>query len=354
MSHVVGSPRAVLCGLGSHLPERIVTNAEVAGRLGITEKWIEQRSGVLERHRIAVGESTGDLAVEAGRRALESSGGGADVLVLATTTPDHSLPATAPSVADRLGMTGAQAFDINAGCTGFIYGLSVAEGLVRGGGAERVLLIAADTLSTVTDPHDQNTAPILADGAGAVVIRMGHESEAGALGPFDLGSDGGNADLLAIAAGGSRQRSTGKPTVERDYCLLMEGREVFKHAVSRMSDSSRRVVDRAGWQLDSVDAVIPHQANIRICVEVARRLGIAVERCLSNIAKVGNTSAASIPVLLDQAATAGALKPGHRVVLTAFGSGLTWGSTTLTWPAISRSEIPVSDDDPVNMWPRAG
>jgi 3-oxoacyl-[acyl-carrier-protein] synthase-3 len=327
---------AVLAGLGGCLPPRQVTNAELAGYLDTSDEWIRGRTGIGARHWVEPGTSTGDLAVEAGGRALRSAGTHqVDAVVVATTTPDRLCPATAPEVAYRLGLAGPAAYDVAAVCTGFLYGLANAVGMIAAGNARRVLLIGAETYSTIIDPNDRTTAVIFADGAAAVVLRAGEPDEPGAIGPCDLGSDGGNSDLIRIVAGGSRQRSAGRRTQPGDHYFQMRGKEVYRHAVDRMGSSALGALGRAGWAVADVDRFVPHQANGRISVAVADRLGIAADRVLANIEQVGNTAAASIPLLLAEASADGRLRPGHRVLLAAFGGGLTWAATTLTWPRVT-------------------
>src|SRR4051812_31465719 len=223
---------AVICGLGASLPPRVVTNAMLAERLDTTDAWIHTRTGIRQRHVVDTGVATSDLAVEAGRRALHSAGvRDVDMVVLATTTPDHPCPATAPDVATRLGLGSVPAFDIAAVCSGFVYGLGVGAGAILGGLGDRVLVIGAEAFSTILNPEDRTTAPIFGDGAGAVVLRRGEASEPGALQRFDLGSDGELSELIAIPAGGSRQRSSGLPPDPDDRFFRMQGRPVFKHAV---------------------------------------------------------------------------------------------------------------------------
>ncbi|MBZ3905530.1 beta-ketoacyl-ACP synthase III [Streptomyces griseiscabiei] len=331
---VSAPPAAVLCGLAGWVPSRTVTNEQLAGRLGTDDAWIRARTGIRTRHAVEPGQATSDLAVEAGRRALASAGpGGADAVLLATTTPDHPCPATAPAVAARLGLTGAAAFDIGAVCAGFVHGLASAAGLIAAGIARRVLLIGADTYSTIVDPLDRGNAILFGDGAGAVVLRAGHPDEPGAVGHFDLGSDGTHEDLITVAAGGSRGRSRpGEPSREERH-FAMRGREVYRHAVTRMAESARTTLTRAGRKTDDVDHFVPHQANLRILYAVADDLGLPRERCATHVESVGNTGAASIPLALADAASRGVLRPGDRLLLTAFGGGLTWGSCLLTWPA---------------------
>lgn len=322
---------AVICGLGYWLPPNVVTNEDLHARLGTSAEWIYSRTGISSRHVVPPGVATSDLAVEAGARALASSGGiEIQALILATTTPDRPCPATAPEVASRLGMTGIAAFDISAVCTGFLYGLATAAGFIAAGLAEQVLLIAADTFSTLLDPTDRTTVPIFGDGAGAVVLRRGTTDEPGAIGKMVLGSDGERSDLIAVEAAEPQQRAV---TVKEGY-FRMQGREVFRHAVERMGIAATSAVEAAGWKMDEIDRLVAHQANARITSFVASELGIPPDQQVQNIEHVGNTAAASIPVLLAEATVRRHLAPGNRVLLTAFGGGLTWGATTVVWPKL--------------------
>lgn len=334
-SETVTGDHAVICGIGYWLPARVVTNAELCARLDTSEDWILSRTGISCRRRIEPGEATSDLAVEAGDAALKSAGGlSVDAVVLATTTPDYRCPATAPAVASRLGLGGVAAFDVSAVCSGFLYGLATAAGFIAAGMAERVLLIAADAFSTLLDPDDRTTVPIFGDGAGAVVLRRGRAGEPGAVGPVVLGSDGDRSELIMVKAGGSRQRSQGLVSDSTSQYFQMQGREVFREAIERMSAAGTRALTAVGWKLSDVDRLAAHQANARISAALASALGLRRDAVVQNIAEVGNTAAASIPVLLAQAALSGTLEPGHRVLLVAFGGGLTWGAATLTWPKL--------------------
>lgn len=329
---------AVIAGVGSYLPPRVVTNDDLAARLDTDDEWIRTRTGMSVRHVVEPGGATSDLAVEAGRRALASAGGGGvDTVILATTTPDRQVPPTAPEIAARLGLGTTAAFDLSAACAGFLYGLSSAAGLIATGAAERVLLIGADAFTTMVDPDDRATVVLFGDAAGAVLLRAGEAGEPGAVGAPVLGSDGSLADLIQVPAGGSRSRSSGPPSKQpdpNDVYFKMNGRETFRHAVQRMSEASRTAVARSGWQLTDVDRLCAHQANLRILAAVADELGFEPQRRLSNVAEIGNTAAASLPTLLAMAAADGSLRAGHRVLLTAFGGGLSWGAATLTWPDI--------------------
>lgn len=324
-------PAAVVAGVGACLPARRVGNEELSEQLGRSAAWMFQRSGIRFRHVVEPGTSSGDLAVVAGRRALERAGvGEVAAVVVATTSPDRPCPGTAPDVASRLGLTGAAALDVQAVCAGFVYGLGVAQGLIAAGTAASALVIGVDALSLSVAPDDP-TSMLFGDGAGAVVLRAGHRAEPGALGPCVLGSDGGGRDLITVRGGGCEERSRASG-VPADPYMRLEGREVFRQALEHMESASLAALDAAGWKPQDVDRIVAHQANARILAMLAERLGVAPERALSNIEQVGNTSAASVPVLLDHAARAGNLEPGHRVLLTAFGGGLAWGATTLVWP----------------------
>ncbi|MFK4106604.1 beta-ketoacyl-ACP synthase III [Streptomyces sp. NPDC019531] len=331
----------MICGLGGFVPPRTVTNEELETRLHTSDDWIRTRTGIRSRHVIEAGQATSDLAVAAGRRALDSAGTqSVDAVVVVTTTPDRPCPATAPAVAGRLGLTGAAAFDLNAVCTGFVYGLATVAGLIATGVADRALLIGADTYSTIVDPEDRTNAVVFGDGAGAVVLRAGAPTEPGAVGPFDLGSDGTGEELIMVAAGGSRQRSSPGEPSRSDRHFSMRGQEVFRQAVTRMTTSANAALHATGWKADDVDHLVPHQANARILRAVAAELGVPGERCVSNIESVGNTGAASIPLALAEAAHHQNIQTSGRVLLTAFGGGLTWGSCTLRWPTLSKIEHP--------------
>ncbi|WP_416971084.1 beta-ketoacyl-ACP synthase III [Streptomyces sp. 4F14] len=323
---------AVVCGLGTWVPPYALTNDELATLVDTSDAWIRSRTGIGRRHIADASTATSDLAVEAGGRALKSASGpggrDVDAVIVATTTPDHPCPATAPLVAARLGLGTVAAFDVAAVCTGFLYGLATGAGLIAAGTAARVLVIGAETFSRILDPADRAARAIFGDGAGAVVLRAGDPAEPGALGTFDLGSDGNGSDLITVRTGGSRHpHPTAGDTA--DPYFRMNGKAVFRGAVERMTESSRRVL--AGRR---PDLVVAHQANLRILHAVADRLGVDRADCYVNLDRVGNTAAASIPLALGDAGRDGALVPGRQVLLTAFGGGLTWGATTLTWPDI--------------------
>jgi len=317
-----------ITGLGSYLPEQVVTNEDFAKRLDTSDEWIRTRTGIRERHYAAPDEATSDLATAAGRAALKDAGLTADdvdVIIVATTTPDHPVPATAPIVAARLGRT-CTAFDLNAACSGFVYGLQVGAGMAAGGST--VLLIGAETLTRYVDPDDRSIAVLFGDGAGAVVLQR---DDAATIGPFDLGSDGSELEILWMRAGGSREPFDPIAHAEASSRMSMRGGDVYRHAVTRMTSSSQIVLEAASITIDDIDLMVGHQANLRILEAVGQRLGVPEDRCHVTVDRHGNTSAASIPLALDDARQQGLLEPGARLLLTAFGGGLTWGSCILTW-----------------------
>ena len=328
-------PAAVLTGLGGWLPGVVVTNDDLAAQVDTSDEWIRRRTGIRERRRVGPGGSPSEVAIEAGRLALKAAGTTmVDAVVLATTTPDQPCPATAPAVASALGLTGAAAFDVNAVCTGFLYALATASGLIAAGHAGTVLLIGAETYSSILSPRDRTTLAIFGDGAGAAVLQAGAADEPGAVGRCVLGSDGDHRDLIQVPAGGSRQRLSGCPAEPGDQYFQMQGPKTYSHAVERMTRSATDALGMVGWTPADVDRFVAHQANARIIDAVGARLGVPEERQLSNIARVGNTAAASIPLLMAESVLAGDLQPGHRTLLAAFGGGLTWGATTLIWPDV--------------------
>ncbi|WP_409060690.1 beta-ketoacyl-ACP synthase III [Streptomyces sp. SYP-A7185] len=330
------SPTAVVRGIGAWVPPRVVTNEELAAELDTSDEWIRSRTGIARRHIADPGTATSDLAVEAGRRALKSASlDAADCVIVATTTPDRICPATAPLVASRLGLGTAAAFDVGAVCTGFLYALAAGAGLVTAGTAHSVLVLGADTFSSILDPADRSTRAVFGDGAGGVVLTAGDAGEPGALGHFDLASDGTGSGLITVPSGGSRDPIRAGSVERADPYFRMEGKAVFRNAVERMAASARRVAEERGWSVADVDLLVAHQANLRIMHAVADQMRLPRERCAVNVDRVGNTAAASIPLALADAADDGTLRPGHRVVLTAFGGGLTWGSCALRWPDLT-------------------
>jgi len=308
---------AEIVGLGVAVPETVVTNAPIAERLGITERWIETRTGIRERRVAQEGERLFELAAAAGERALAAAGvgpGDVDLLLVATTSNDELMPGASPRVAAALGAERAAAIDVNAACAGFVSALAVACGQIESGRTGTVLMIGADLMTQLIDPDDRATAAVFGDGAGAVVMRGADE---GRVGPIVLGADGANADLIYTP------KATG--------LTVMQGHETFRHAVDRMSEVTAAAAAAAGIDLDDVDLFVYHQANARILRSVGERLDLPAERVVDCIGKFGNTSAASIPLALEEARLAGDLTPGARVLVGAFGAGLTWGATVIEW-----------------------
>ncbi|MFG2003999.1 beta-ketoacyl-ACP synthase III [Spirillospora sp. NPDC048911] len=322
---------AVIEGIGGCLPPRSVDNDEIAERLDTSDGWIRSRTGIARRRSVDTGTATSDLAVAAGRAALKSARvDGADLVIVATTTPDHRCPSTAPDVAARIGLGEVPAFDLNAVCSGFVYALAVAAAQIRAGAYRRVLVIGADTYTTIVDPDDRVTAPIFGDGAGAVLIRRGEPGEPGAVVATELGSAGSGREAAIVPAGGSR---TPDISDDRSRFLHLNGRQTYLEAVERMSAATRAVLARAGWETADLVAFVAHQANQRILDAVGERLGVSEPHRVTNIRNLGNTAAASIPLAMVHAADRQAVTPGSRTALAAFGGGLTWGAVALTWPA---------------------
>lgn len=324
-------------GIGTQLPDRVVTNHDWAAMLDTDDEWIRSRTGIVERRFAGADESTGTLAAAAARAALADAGlapGDLGAIIVATTTPDRPMPGVAVGVAAGLGVEVA-ALDVQAVCAGFVTALRVAAPLVAGG---PVLVIGAETMSRIIDHTDRGTAVLFGDGAGAVVL--GHAGatahahpafgRGGTMGPFDLGSDGTQVGILEVPAGGSLAPATEQTVAAGAHTMRMHGPEVYRNAVTRMAASSQAVLDAAGLAAGDVDVLVAHQANGRILDAVARRLGVPQERCQVSVDRHGNTSAASIPLALADAAADGLARPGARVLLTAFGSGLSWASCLLT------------------------
>jgi 3-oxoacyl-[acyl-carrier-protein] synthase III len=318
----VAAPPLVRCGaemigVGTALPATIVPNATVAEELGIDAEWILKRTGIEERRSAQPGERLFEFAAAAGAEALAEAGVAAaevDLIVVATTSNEDLMPAAAPRVADVLGATEAACYDVNSACTGFLSAVSVACGQIESGRAVNVLVIGADLMMPLTDPSDRATAAVFADGAGAVLMRGTLESR---VGPIVLRSDGSKADLIKID--------------RNELVIRMQGHETFRYAVDLMSSSTTEAVALAGLTLDDVDLFVYHQANARILRAVGERLSLAPSRVINSIAKLGNTSAATIPLALAQAKHAGQLRQGARVLLGAFGAGVSWGATVIEW-----------------------
>ena len=321
--------RSQIIGIGSFLPQTILTNAELSKRVDTSDEWIRERTGITQRHIVAEGEKTSDLALAAGAAALKNAGVSAselDLVICCTTTPDETFPATATVVQSRLGMTRGAAFDLQAVCSGFIYGLSVTDNMIRGGQARTVLLIGAESMSRLLDWSDRGTCVLFGDGAGAVVMRAGESSggngDRGVLNTH-IFSDGRMHDLLYVDGGPSSTRTTGY--------LRMQGKEVFKHAVTNIAAAISASAGQAGLTIADIDWFVPHQANQRILDGTARKLGIPPQKVVSTVALHGNTSAASVPLALATAVADGRIKRGDLVLLEAMGGGFTWGAALVRW-----------------------
>ncbi len=321
--------RSVVQGCGAYLPERIVTNGELAARVETSDEWIQQRTGIRQRHIAADGEFTSHLAIKASQRALDHAGIKAsdlDLIVLATATPDETFPATATRVQAELGMTRGAAFDVQAVCAGFVYAVSVADSLIKNGVASTALVIGAETFSRILDWNDRGTCVLFGDGAGAIVLKAeqgkGTAADRGILANA-LHSDGRQHDILYVDGGPSSTRTTG--------FLRMEGKEVFKHAVVNMAAVVGEVLEKAGLEPKDIDWLVPHQANKRIIDGTGRKLGLPAERVVVTVDKHANTSAASIPLALDTAVKDGRIKKGDLLLMEGIGGGLAWGASLVRW-----------------------
>jgi 3-oxoacyl-[acyl-carrier-protein] synthase-3 len=321
--------RSVVLGCGSYLPRRVLPNAELSRMVDTSDEWITQRTGIRERHIAAEGENTSDMAIAAARAALTAAGVDAqsiDLIVLATSTPDNTFPAAAVSVQAGLGITHGAAFDLQAVCSGFVFGLATADGLLKTGAFKRALVIGSETFSRILDWNDRTTCVLFGDGAGAVVLDAqqmpGTREDRGIL-TSHLRSDGRHKAKLYVDGGPSSTQTVGH--------LRMEGRAVFKHAVAMITDVIEQAFKTTGYTADDVDWFVPHQANKRIIDDTARKLGIAPEKVVTTVDKHGNTSAASIPLALTAAVADGRIKRGDLVMLEAMGGGFTWGATLLRW-----------------------
>ena len=329
----MGERAVTIAGVGSALPERVVPNSYFESILDTNDEWIRERTGIRSRRFASDGETTSTLATTAARAALASAGIApeqVDMIIVGTLTPDRPLPATAVMVQQQLGI-GGPAFDLNAACAGFSYGMSVGTAMVASGQADTVVVIGAETLSRILDMTDRSTCILFGDGAGAVVLTP--SAEPGVIGNL-LEADGSGADLLTIPAGGVETPTTPETVADGGHLLKMpNGREVYKRAVHGMTGACRELLEKSGHTADEISLLIPHQANARIMATVAKQLGVPPERCAIDVEEVGNTSAASIPIALDHAWRAGRLEPGDLVLLTSFGAGLAWGANLLRWTA---------------------
>ena len=322
---MTGLPVSV-CGWGTAVPERRLSNADLERMVDTNDSWIIERTGIRERRIAADAESAADLGTAAARRALELAGMDASelgVIVVATASPDYYFPATATLIGERLGAAGVPGYDLSAACTGFVFALAQAYGQVASGLTDSALVVGAEVFSRLLDWDDRSTCVLFGDGAGAVVLRA-NGSNSGLLG-FELGSNGEGGDLLKVAAAGHSRSPAAGPYV------TMDGPQVYKFATTVSVESAERVLDAIGMTVDDVDVFVPHQANLRIIEHAARRLGIPAEKVVANVDRYGNTSAASIPICLDEAYRSGRIRPGDVVLMVGFGGGLSWGSCVMEW-----------------------
>lgn len=323
-------PMVEIVSMGRYLPDRVLTNHDLEEMLDTSDEWIQNRTGIRER-RIADDETTpADMGAEAARRAMEKTGvnaGEVDILIVATATPDRWLPSTACDIQARIGCTNAASFDIMAACSGFLYGLSMAEGYLVAGRGEIALVVSAEKMSSIVDWSDRSTCVLFGDGAGAAVVRAS-EGEAGILSSY-LRSDGRLSDLLYRPAGGAAVPLDAEGLERGDHLVKMKGREVFKNAVREMAEASDMALKQAGLTPEDVTLLVPHQANIRIIEATARYAGVPRDKVYVNLDRFGNMSSATVPIALDEARECGRIEPGDHVLLTAFGAGLTWGAMAL-------------------------
>ena len=324
--------RSRIIGTGHFLPERILTNKDLETLCDTTDEWIRQRTGIEQRHAARPGDGTSDLCTPASRMAIESAGltpADIDLLICCTTTPDYIFPATACVIADNLGMGTKPAFDLNAACSGFIYGLATADAFVRSGAYKTVLLTGGELATNRVSYKKRDTAVLFGDGAGAVVLR-GEEGDRGVL-TTHLWSDGSGREVLWLPAGGSKIPVTAQNVDDDINTIHMKGKDLFRRAVIEFANAVNVALEAAGMTFNDIDLFIPHQANVRIIEAVAERMGLPAEKCVVNIQKVGNCTAGSIPLALSQARNEGRVKDGQVLLLASFGAGLTWASAVVRW-----------------------
>ena len=321
-----------ITGVGSYVPERIVTNADLEKTVDTTDEWITSRTGIRARRIAAENEFTSDLAAKAAERALQMAGVKAeevDLIILATITPDMPFPSTACLVQQKIGAYRAAAFDLEAACSGFIFGLEIGQQFIMSRTYETVLVIGAEKLSSIVNWNDRNTCVLFGDGAGAAVLQ--HRPESHGLLTACMGSDGRKADLLSMPGGGSRCPATAQSVAAGLHFLRMDGKETFKNAVQAMVTAAQESLRRCEITVDQIKCIIPHQANLRIIDAVSTRLGATEEQVFVNLDKYGNTSAASVAIALDEAVAAGRVQRGDLILLVVFGAGLTWGAAVIEW-----------------------
>lgn len=319
-------------GIGHYVPEKVLTNFDLEKMVDTSDEWITERTGIKQRHIAAPEEATSDLSLKAAQKALEDAGVAPeeiDLVIVATASPDHAFPSTACLVQDRIGAKNAAAFDLSAGCSGFVYSLGVASQMIKTGLYNKALIIGAETLSRIMNWQDRNTCVLFGDGAGAAVVGV-VEDGYGVLG-IDLGADGSGGKYLYQPAGGSRTPASEQTIADNDHTIHMNGPEVFKFAIQIMGKTAKTALKNAGMKPEELDMLFPHQANLRIISSAAKRLKMPMEKVWVNVDKYANTSAASIPIALCEAQAAGVLKKGDNILLDGFGAGLTWAAIVLKW-----------------------
>ncbi|MEM7028720.1 MAG: beta-ketoacyl-ACP synthase III [Chloroflexota bacterium] len=323
---------AHIVGWGMYLPEKVLTNDELSQKVDTSDEWIRSRTGIRERRIASEKETTASMAIFAAREALDRARirpADVDLVVVATLTPEHVMPSTASLVQDALGAKNAGAFDLSAGCTGFVYALSTAAGMIRGGAAKVAVVIGAETMSRIIDWEDRSTCVLFGDGAGAVVLQASEEP-GGVLSTM-LGSDGAGGNHLILPAGGSKMPTTARTVAERQHFMKMNGPEVFRFATRVMGRAAKTACEKAGIELNDIDLFIPHQANTRIIKSATKYLKLNPDKVYENLHKYGNTSSASIPIALCEAIASGQVKEKDNLVFVGFGGGLTWGATVVQW-----------------------
>jgi 3-oxoacyl-[acyl-carrier-protein] synthase III len=323
--------RVGVTGIGAFAPAKVLTNRDLAEMVDTSDEWIRERTGIRERRIAAPGEALSDLCLPASREALAQAKmdpAELDLIIVATVTPDMAFPSTGAILADILGAPDAAAYDLSAGCTGFMYALAQAHGMLASGLSDKALVVGGDVLSRILDWEDRRTCIVFGDGAGAAVLERVDD---GGFLAFELGADGSGGDQLFLPAGGSRAPATAETVAQRQHFVQMNGREVFKFATRVLISSAQAVLDACGRSVDDVDVYIPHQANLRIIEYATRKLGIREDRVIVNVDRYGNTSSGSIPLALAEAGAGGRLEPGKLVLMTGMGAGLTWGSTLVEW-----------------------
>ena len=321
-----------ISGIGSYVPDKVLTNDDLSKMVDTSHEWIVERTGIEQRRIVDEGTASSDLGIKAALKALEDANTSPeelDLIIVATATPDYLFPSTACIIQDAIGAKNAAAFDLEAGCSGFVYGIATGSNFVMSGAYKKVLIVGAETLSKITNWEDRNTCVLFGDGAGACVLER-CEKGYGIL-SFELGADGSGGDTLIVPAGGSKNPASLETVNNGDNYLRMEGREVFKFAVRKMPEATLKALEKANLGLEDLDFLVPHQANMRIIDAAAKKLKLSKEKICVNLNKYGNISSASVPVSLDEVVKDGRVKKGDNLVLVAFGAGLTWGSVAMKW-----------------------